>query len=85
MLRGSRSAHVEELGMEYLSIPWRCRFPSNSGFAKFLKVTKPTWGRRSLSTADSAMTARHDRLLPYATEQGWSVDEAMKEMKLFGS
>ena len=51
-MRGSRSAHEqrtgEELGMEYVSIPWRCRFPSDSALAEFLKVTEPTWERRIL-------------------------------------
>ena len=49
-MRGSRSAHeqraVEELGMEYVSIPWHCPFPSDDAFAKFLKVIEQNPGKK---------------------------------------
>ena len=47
-MRGGHSEHekraVEELGMEYVSIPWHCPFPSDEPF-----VMKPTAPARIMS------------------------------------
>ena len=88
-MRGSPSAQeqraVEELGMEYVSIPWHCPFPSDSTFAKFLKVIEQNPGKKifvhcRLGNDRTGMAIASYRM----AEQGWSADEAMKEMKLFG-
>lgn len=88
-MRGSRSAQeqsaVEELGMEYVSIPWHCPFPSDTAFVKFLKVIEQNPGKKifvhcRLGNDRTGMAIASYRM----AEQGWSADEAMTEMKLFG-
>ena len=88
-MRGSRSPHeqkaVEQLGMEYISIPWHCPFPSDATFAKFLKVIEQNPGKKifvhcRLGDDRTGMAIATYRM----AEQGWSADEAMKEMEFFG-
>jgi len=88
-MRGSHSEHekraVEELGMEYVSIPWHCPFPSDKPFVKFLKVIEQNPDKKvfvhcRLGDDRTGMAIASYRM----AEQGWSADEAMKEMELFG-
>ena len=88
-MRGSRSPHeqhaVEELGMEYVSIPWHCPFPSDDAFVKFLKVIEQSPGKKifvhcRLGDDRTGMAIASYRM----AEEGWSASEAMKEMELFG-
>jgi len=88
-MRGSRSRHeqkaVEELGMEYVSIPWHCPFPSDTALASFLNVIEQNPGKKifvhcRLGNDRTGMAIASYRM----AEEGWSADEAMKEMKLFG-
>lgn len=88
-MRGSRSEReqkaVEELGMEYVSIPWHCPFPSDHAFAKFLTVIEQNPGKKifvhcRLGNDRTGMAIASYRM----AEEGWSADEAMKEMQLFG-
>ena len=88
-MRSSRSQHeqraVEELGMEYVSIPWHCPFPSDDAFVQFLKVIernprKKVFVHCRLGDDRTGMAVASYRM----AEQGWSADEAMKEMELFG-
>lgn len=88
-MRSSRSQHeqraVEELGMEYVSIPWHCPFPSDDAFVQFLKVIernprKKVFVHCRLGDDRTGMAVASYRM----AEQGWSADEAMKEMEFFG-
>jgi len=88
-MRGGHSEHektaVEELGMEYVSIPWHCPFPSDAPFVKFLKVIEQNPGKKifvhcRLGDDRTGMAIASYRM----AEEGWSADEAMKEMELFG-
>ena len=88
-MRGGHSEHekraVEELGMEYVSIPWHCPFPSDEPFVKFLKVIEESPGKKvfvhcRLGDDRTGMAIASYRM----AEEGWSADEAMKEMELFG-
>ncbi len=88
-MRGGHSEHekraVEELGMEYVSIPWHCPFPSDEPFVKFLKVIEENPGKKvfvhcRLGDDRTGMAIASYRM----AEEGWSADEAMKEMELFG-
>jgi tyrosine-protein phosphatase SIW14 len=76
---------VEKLGMEYVSIPWHCPFPSDDPFLKFLKVIEKNGGKKifvhcRLGDDRTGMAIASYRM----AEEGWSADEAMKEMELFG-
>ena len=88
-MRGGHSEHekraVEELGMEYVSIPWHCPFPSDEPFVKFLKVIEESPGKKvfvhcRLGDDRTGMAIASYRM----AEEGWSADDAMKEMELFG-
>ena len=60
-MRGSKSSHeqiaVEELGMQYIAIPWHCPFPSDAMFAGFLRLIHDNPKRNFLCTAVSATIA----------------------------
>jgi protein tyrosine/serine phosphatase len=88
-MRGSKSKHeqtfVEELGMEYVSIPWHCPFPDDAPFVKFLNLIEHNHGKKifvhcRLGDDRTGMAIASYRM----AEEGWSADEAMKEMELFG-
>jgi tyrosine-protein phosphatase SIW14 len=88
-MRGSHSDHekaaAEELGMQYLSIPWHCPFPSDEPFIKFLKVIEQNPDKKifvhcRLGDDRTGMAIASYRM----AEEGWSADEALKEMELFG-
>ena len=88
-MRGGHSEHekraVEELGMEYVSIPWHCPFPSDEPFVKFLKVIEENPAKKAfvhcrLGDDRTGMAIASYRM----AQQGWSADDAMKEMELFG-
>jgi len=88
-MRSGRSQHeqtaVEELGMDYVSIPWHCPFPSDEPFVKFLKVIEQNPGKKifihcRLGEDRTGMAIASYRM----AEEKWSADEAMKEMELFG-
>lgn len=88
-MRGAHSEHekaaAEELGMEYVSIPWHCPFPSDEPFLKFLKVIEQNPDRKifvhcRLGDDRTGMAIASYRM----AEEGWSPDEALKEMELFG-
>ena len=88
-MRGGHSEHeqkaAEELGMQYVSIPWHCPFPSDEPFIKFLKLVEQNPDKKifvhcRLGDDRTGMAIASYRI----AEEGWSADEAMKEMELFG-
>jgi len=88
-LRGGSSkdeeAAVTKLGMQYISIPSHCPFPKDEPFAKFLRVLQDNPGKKvfvhcRLGDDRTGMAVASYRM----AEEGWSADEAMKEMKKFG-
>jgi protein tyrosine/serine phosphatase len=88
-MRSGSSKHemaaVNELGMLYVSIPWHCPFPQDEPFAKFLRIVQENPKTKvfvhcRLGDDRTGMAIAAYRI----AEEGWSADEAMKEMKLFG-
>jgi tyrosine-protein phosphatase SIW14 len=88
-LRGSASRSEESavtaLGMKYVSIPAHCPFPSDRPWARFLAVMRQNPGKKvfvhcRLGDDRTGMAVASYRM----AEQGWSADEAMKEMQSFG-
>jgi len=88
-MRGTKSSHeqlaVRKLGMEYIAIPWHCPFPSDSIFARFLKVIrehpkKKVFVHCRLGDDRTGMAVAAYRM----ANEGWSADEALKEMEEFG-
>jgi tyrosine-protein phosphatase SIW14 len=88
-MRSTSSTHEESavnaLGMKYISIPWHCPFPKAEPFAKFLKVVQENSGKKvfvhcRLGDDRTGMAIASYRM----AIEGWSADDAMKEMELFG-
>ena len=88
-MRGGHSEHeqraVEELNMQYISIPWHCPLPSDEPFVKFLKVIEENPGKKvfvhcRLGDDRTGMAIASYRM----AKEGWSAEEALKEMELFG-
>src|ERR1700680_4458035 len=87
-LRGSRESErerVTKLGMQYAAIPWHCPFPRDDAFASFLTLlrqntTKKVFVHCRLGDDRAGMTIAAYRM----AEQGWTAQEAMKEMKAYG-
>ena len=88
-MRGTKSSHeqlaVRKLGMEYIAIPWHCPFPSDAIFARFLKVIhehpkKKVFVHCRLGDDRTGMAVAAYRM----ANEGWSADDALKEMEEFG-
>jgi protein tyrosine phosphatase (PTP) superfamily phosphohydrolase (DUF442 family) len=88
-MRGSKSSHeeiaVSKLGMQYVAIPWHCPFPADPVFARFLKLIQDNPGKKifvhcRLGADRTGMAIAAYRM----AEEGWSADEALEEMKMFG-
>jgi protein tyrosine phosphatase (PTP) superfamily phosphohydrolase (DUF442 family) len=87
-LRGTREderERVTKLGMEYVPIPWHCPFPRDDAFARFLALLRQNPGKKvfvhcRLGDDRAGMTIAAYRM----AEQGWTAEEAMKEMQAFG-
>jgi tyrosine-protein phosphatase SIW14 len=78
-------AEATKLGMQYVPIPSHCPFPKDETFAKFLKVMEENPGKKvfvhcRLGDDRTGMAVAAYRM----ANEGWSADEAMKEMKEFG-
>jgi protein tyrosine/serine phosphatase len=78
-------ATVTKLGMKYIAIPSHCPFPSDEPFAKFLAVIQDNPDKKvfvhcRLGDDRTGMAVAAYRM----ADEGWSADEAMKEMQTFG-
>ena len=86
-MRGNRSERsaVEKLGMQYVSIPWDARSPSDEVIARFLKVIAENPDKKIFVHCRIGVDRTGMAIASYRmAKQGWSPDEAMKEMQLFG-
>jgi len=76
---------VTKLGMDYVHIPWHCPFPSDQALARFLKLVEDNPEKKifvhcRLGDDRTGMAVAAYRM----AEQGWSAEDAMKEMHNFG-
>lgn len=76
---------AEALGIEYVPLPWHCPFPRDATFARFLKLLRDNAGKKvfvhcRLGDDRVGMAIAAYRM----AEQGWTADEAMKEMEAYG-
>jgi hypothetical protein len=87
-LRGSSAAErkeVTDLGMQYVALPWHCPFPRDAVFARFLTLLQENRDKKvfvhcRLGDDRAGMMIAAYRI----AEQGWTPEEAMKEMELYG-
>ena len=77
--------NVTKAGMKFVSIPWHCMLPKDRVFAKFLKVLQENPHKKVFvhcrygDDRTGMMVAAYRMAL-----QGWTPDEARKEMQKFG-
>jgi len=81
----SEERDSRKLGMQYVAIPWHCPWPHDEVFAKFLQVVhdnkdKKVFVHCRLGDDRTGMMVAAYRM----AEEGWTADEAMKEMRSFG-
>ena len=81
----SEGKEVRRLGMRYVAIPWHCPFPHDDVFARFLKLIRENPDKKifvhcRLGDDRTGMMVASYRM----AIQGWSADEAMREMQKFG-
>lgn len=88
-LRGTASKTerdaVTKLGMQYVSIPSHCPFPSDTPWARFLEVMRENRGKKvfvhcRLGDDRTGLAVATYRI----AEEGWPADDALREMKAFG-
>ena len=77
---------VTRLGMKYVPLPWHCYSPQDEQFAKFLTLLRENPGQKvfvhcRLGDDRTGMEIAAFRM----AEQGWTAQEARKEMIAFGA
>jgi protein tyrosine/serine phosphatase len=88
-MRGGQNENEEKAlkkrGMRYVAIPWHCPFPKDRAFAEFLKLMQENLKKKvfvhcRLGDDRTGMAIAAYRM----AEEGWSADQAMREMRAFG-
>lgn len=76
---------AEKLGMRYVSIPWFCPFPKDEVFARFLKVVQDNPDKKIFVHCRFGDARTGMMIAAYRMKvQGWTADEALREMRSFG-
>jgi tyrosine-protein phosphatase SIW14 len=87
-LRGSRQSErelVNGLGMKYVALPWHCYSPRDEHFAQFLKLLRDNPGKKVFVHCRLGDDRTGMEIAAYRmAEQGWSAEEASREMEIFG-
>jgi protein tyrosine phosphatase (PTP) superfamily phosphohydrolase (DUF442 family) len=87
-LRGDRKderAAVTKQGMEYVPFYWFCMRPKDEDFARFLELLRKNRDKRVFVHCNTGIDRTGMMVAAYRiAEQGWTAEEAMKEMKAFG-
>jgi len=87
-LRGSRESErqfVSGLGMRYVALPWQCFSPRDQHFAQFLTLLRENPGKKvfvhcRVGDDRTGMDVAVYRI----AEQGWTAEEAKREMEAYG-
>jgi len=82
---GRERKTVEALGMKYVSISWQCFHPTDHVIAKFLELIRDNPGKKiflhcHIGDDRAGMEIAAFRM----ANQGWTAEEARKEMVFFG-
>src|SRR5260370_2154713 len=76
---------IKQLGMRYVSLAWYCPFPKDDVFARFLKLIKKNLDKKIFVHCCLGNDRTGMMIAAYRMgEQGWSAEQAMKEMHFFG-
>ena len=78
-------AEASRLGMRYVSIPWQCYHPNDAAIASFLTVLRENPGKKIFVHCELGSDRTGMSIAAYRmSAQGWSAEEAMTEMRVFG-
>jgi tyrosine-protein phosphatase SIW14 len=87
-LRGSRVSErrlVTGLGMRYVPLHWQCFSPRDEHFAQFLTLLRENPGKKVFVHCRVGNDRTGMDIAAYRmAEQGWTAEEARKEMEAFG-
>jgi tyrosine-protein phosphatase SIW14 len=87
-LRGDRKKErdiVNKLGMQYVALHWFCPRPKDRDFALFLELLRKNPDEKVFVHCRTGIDRTGVMVASYRiVEQGWTAEEAMKEMKAFG-
>jgi tyrosine-protein phosphatase SIW14 len=87
-LRGSRQSErrlVTRLGMRYVPLHWQCFSPRDEDFAKFLTLLRENPGKKVFVHCRVGDDRTGMDIAAYRiAEQGWTAQEARKEMEAYG-
>jgi tyrosine-protein phosphatase SIW14 len=87
-LRGSRESErrlVAGLGMRYIALPWQCFSPHDENFAQFLTLLRENPGKKVFVHCRVGDDRTGMDIADYRiAEQGWTAEEARKEMEAYG-
>jgi tyrosine-protein phosphatase SIW14 len=78
-------AEAGRLGMRYVSIPWQCYHPNDTAIANFLHVLRENPDKKIFVHCELGSDRTGMSIAAYRMSvQGWSADDAMKEMQAYG-
>jgi tyrosine-protein phosphatase SIW14 len=87
-LRGSRESErrlVTRLGMRYVPLHWQCFSPRDEDFAQFLTLLRENPGKKVFVHCRVGDDRTGMDIAAYRiAEQGWTAEEARKEMEAYG-
>jgi tyrosine-protein phosphatase SIW14 len=76
---------VTKLGMHYVTIPWNCFHPEDTDMSRFLRLLRDKRGKKIFVHCQTGDDRTGMMIAAYRmAEEGWSAEEAMKEMEAYG-
>jgi protein tyrosine phosphatase (PTP) superfamily phosphohydrolase (DUF442 family) len=76
---------VTRLGMRHVAIPWYCFHPEDADIARFLTLIRENRGKKVFVHCQTGDDRTGMMIAAYRmAEQGWTAQEAMREMEAFG-
>ena len=76
---------VSNLGIRFVAIPWNCFHPEDTDIARFLRLLRDNRGKKVFVHCQTGDDRTGMMIAAYRmAEQGWSAEEAMKEMEAYG-
>jgi len=83
--RDSERKQVTKLGMRFVEMPWMCFHPKDTDMAQFLRLLRDNRGKKVFVHCQTGDDRTGMMVAAYRmAEQGWTAEEAMKEMEAYG-
>jgi tyrosine-protein phosphatase SIW14 len=76
---------VTAAGMTFVAIPWDCRRPTDEIVARFLQLLRSNPGKKIFVHCEYGVDRTGLMIATFRmADEGWTPDEAMREMRAFG-